>query len=186
MDHSLGAREPRVDGQVRQLLGMLEELEQFLARQPRVPLTGKLIVDEEDLYGFLDQFRRAVPLEVRRAVETVLERDRILAAARAEAEQIVRDAQREAERLVAEAAIRRRAEEEAERILEGARRAAQRLREQAEQYADEVLARCQEFVQRALDAVRDGRAQLRPPHRAGAAEAAARGEDGGRGGAGQD
>lgn len=170
--------------QARGLLALIDEFEQFLAELPRVPLTGKVLVDEEDLYGFAEQLRQAVPDEVRRALEVLRERDRILAQARTEAESLLAEARREAEslleearrqasRLVDDSAVLRRAEEEAERILQRARQASQQVRGEADAYADEVLSRVEAFLARALEHVRDGRAQLRPVPRPAAEEAAA-------------
>lgn len=166
------------------MLALIDEFEQFVAELPRVPLTGKLLVEEDDLYGFTEQLRRAVPEEIRRALDLVRERDRILEQARAEAEALLADARRHAEalveearrqadRLVEESAVLRRAEEEAERILARARQVSQQVRGEADAYADEVLARVEAFLNRALDHVRDGRAQLRPAPRPAADQAAA-------------
>lgn len=162
-----------VQQRARELLRLIDEFEQFLSELPRVPLTGKLLVDEEDLFGFAEQLRRAVPEEVHRALELLQQRERLLADARAQAEALLEEARREAERLVAESAVLRRAEEEAERILAEARQIGVRVRGEADAYADEVLARVEAFLQRALEHIRDGRAQLRPL----AAAAADAGED---------
>jgi len=151
---------PQVPQRARELLRLIDEFEQFVSELPRVPLTGKLLVDEEDLYGFAEQLRRTIPEEVHRALEILQQRERLLAEARAQAEAILEEARREAERLVAESAVLRRAEEEAERILREARQIGLRVRGEADAYADEVLAKVEAFLERALAHIREGRAQL--------------------------
>lgn len=159
-------------------MALIEEFEQFVGQLPRVPLTGKLIVEEDDLFGFLDQLRKVIPDEMRRALALLDERDRLLHEARQRGDEIIAEARRQADRLVDESAVLRRAEEEAERILTRARQAARQLQSEADAYADEVLSRVETFLQRALENVRDGRSQVRPAAEAPLLEAAA-GDDGG-------
>jgi len=159
----------------RELMLLIEEFEQFVNERPRVPLTGKVMFDEDDLYGFIDQLRETIPREIQRAIQIAAERDQIIEQAEAQAETIVAEARQYADRLMSESAITRRAEEESGRILAQVREEARTLRRDADAYAAAVLSRLEETLDAALQQVRHGREHLRAilP----AAEAAAGADD---------
>lgn len=144
----------------RDITLLIDEFEQFINERPRVPLTGKLMVDEDDLYGFLDQLRETIPQELRRAQQLVAERDQLLERAESKAETILAEARQYAERLVSESVVTRRAEEEAGRILASVREEARQLHYEADAYAGEVLGRLEEVLLTALQQVRAGRNHL--------------------------
>lgn len=145
----------------RELMLLIEEFEQFVNERPRVPLTGKVMFDEDDLYGFIDQLRETIPREIQRAMQIAAERDQILEQAEAQAETIVAEARQYAERLMSESAITRRAEEESGRILAQVREEARTLRRDADAYAEAVLSRLEESLDAALQQVRQGKEHLR-------------------------
>ncbi|REJ37831.1 MAG: hypothetical protein DIU84_03135 [Bacillota bacterium] len=145
----------------RELMLLIDEFEQFVNERPRVPLTGKIMFDEDDLYGFIDQLREVIPKEIQRAMQITAERDQILEQAEAQAETIVAEARQYAERLMSESAITRRAEEESGRILAQVREEARTLRREADAYAAAVLSRLEETLNAALNQVRQGKEHLR-------------------------
>ncbi|HEY8450067.1 MAG TPA: hypothetical protein VIL95_06270 [Bacillota bacterium] len=152
----------------REVMLLIEEFEQFLDQSPRIPLTGKLVLDEDDVYGFVDHLKRSLPAEIRRAMDVLAQRDRILQQAEAEAETMVSEARHYAERLTSESVITRQAEEEAGRILALAREEARSLRRDADAYAEALLERLDEVLSSALKQVRHGRAFLQQPSAASA------------------
>jgi hypothetical protein len=135
---------------------LVDRLEQALNESTRVPLSAYLLVNEEKVYGLLDQLRVAVPEEIKRANRIEAEKDRILAQAKEEAERIRELARQEANELVKRDAIVGAAQNRAENIVERARRDSEALRQDADVYIMEVLNKLEEDLLRTLKVVQNG------------------------------
>lgn len=144
-----------------ELLNALNEMEEFLEQCSRIPMTRKVIVDEEKLLDFLDRIRSLLPEEVRRAKWLVQEREKFLAESREEATRIVEDARREIERRIEESEIVRQAQQTAEELMHRAEQTAREIRLGARDYADEVLARLESYLEKVAKEVAAGRLELK-------------------------
>src|SRR5579875_1446326 len=154
------------------LLALLDELEGFFSDASRIPLTGKLVVAEEDTFAIIDRLRKTIPDALHQAQRVNRERERLLQQAREESEAVIQEARAYSEKLVRESAIVQKAQEEADRILEEARRQSREIRLGARDYADGLLEKVEQTVSKALAVVRQGRQELGPaPAAAGAEEA---------------
>lgn len=161
-NNSTVTRKPlATDGRVgRELMLLIDEFEEFLDQRPRIPLTGKIMFDEDDLYGFVDHLRRAIPAEIKRAMDVLAERDRIIQAGEAEAENLVAEARKYVEKLTDESVILRQAEEEAARIIALAKDESAALREEAENYVHDMLEQLETILSQAIAQVRQGQKLL--------------------------
>jgi cell division septum initiation protein DivIVA len=157
------------------LLALLDELEGYLSDAGRIPLTGKIMVSEEEVFEIIDRLRRAIPETLHQAQRTNRERDRLMQQAREEGEAIVQEARAYAEKLVRESAITQHAQEEADRILDEARRVSREIRVGAREYADDLLENVESSMHKVLTIVRQGRQELGPS--AGEVQAAVGVED---------
>lgn len=135
---------------------LVDRLEQVLNDSSRVPLSAFLMVNEDRIYGIIDQMRVAVPEEIKRANRIEAEKERILAQANEEAERIRELAKQEAEELVDRDTITMSSQQRADNILERARRDADALRSDADVYVVEVLMKLEEDLLRSLSVVRNG------------------------------
>lgn len=135
---------------------LVDRLEEALNQSTRMPLSAFLLVNEDKVYGIVDQMRVAIPEEVKRANRVEAEKDRILAQAQEEAERIRELARQEAAELVKRDAIMTNAQQRAENILERSRRDADVLRHDADVYVIEVLTKLEEDLLRSLAVVRNG------------------------------
>lgn len=158
---------------------LVDRLEQALNESTRVPLSAYLLVNEEKVYGLLDQMRVAVPEEIRRANRIEAEKDRILAQAKEEAERIRELARQEANELVKRDAIVNAAQHRAENIVERARRDSDALRQDADVYIMDVLNKLEEDLMRTLKVVQNGLQKVQNEQRA-ALQAAGEAADSGR------
>lgn len=131
-----------------------------MAESGHVPLTNRLVIDENRLLDLLEELRNAIPPAVQEAQRIAKERDRVLGQAREAADEMVREARAYAEQLTKESNIAQRASDDAARIEAEARVLAREIRESARQYADDVLARVEANLQKAVQIMRDGRSQL--------------------------
>ena len=93
---------------------VLEDLENLVA----VPLSGKCMIDENDLVHLVEELRNTLPTALSQAEDIMTERETIIAKARSEAEHIVGEAKKEAERRVANSVIEREARDRARAIME--------------------------------------------------------------------
>lgn len=142
------------------ILTLLDKLDSYLSECPRVPLVGKLLVDEDEVFGLIDDIRAALPQEVEQARWLLKERERILADARKEAEEIIRDAQGQIATIASESVIVREAKVQADELLHKAREVARQITLGSRQYADELMLRVERVLTEVLEAVREGRRQL--------------------------
>ncbi len=106
---------------------IFEEMYTLISESNRIPLTDKIIIEESDLAGVLDDLKDAIPKEVKSASQVLEEQKTIVSNAREEAEAIVEQAKAEADRILT------MANGEAERIMRE-----EEIVKQAESFADEV------------------------------------------------
>ena len=156
------------------LVALLDELEGFLGECGRIPLTGRLLVSEQEVYEIIDRLRQTIPEALHQAQKVNRERDRLLQQAREEGDALINESRAYADKLTRESIIIQKAQEEADRVMEEARRVSREIRLAARDYADEIMERLETSMQRALTIVRQGREELGM----GAAQAAAAAEEG--------
>ena len=128
----------------------LNKVENLVAGASHLLLTGKLLIDEDELTALIDELRHALPQELDRAEEIIRERDNILKTAQEQADRIIKQAEKRAEMLVDENDIVTKARENARtvvtqahqksnEIVERARSQARQLQDNANLYANQVL-----------------------------------------------
>ncbi|MDI6709179.1 MAG: ATPase [Thermoanaerobacterales bacterium] len=144
-----------------ELLSVLNELEEFIQSCSRVPMTKKVLVDEEKVLDFLDRIRTLLPDEVRKAKWVVQEREKVLAESRQEAERLLEEARKEITRQAEESEIVREAKEMADDLLKKAEQMAREMRLGARDYADDILAKLESRLDRLLKEVEAGRNELK-------------------------
>ena len=152
------------------LLALLDELEGYLAESSRIPLTGKLLVSEQEVFEIVDRLRQSIPEALHQAQKLNRERERLLQQAREEGEAFINESKSYAEKLTRDSAIAQRAQEEADRMLEDARRVSREIRIAAREYADEIMERLEGNMQKVLSIVRQGREELGMGQAAAAAD----------------
>jgi vacuolar-type H+-ATPase subunit H len=145
------------------ILHLVDRLEQLVNEGRRLPLSNKVMVDEQKIWDLIDQMRIAIPEEVKKAKRTNQERDRIIAQAHEEAARMVDLKREEAAALVTEHELTKSAETRAVTIVERAQRDAESLRADADEYVLQVLGDLGASLERALNEVRNGIAQVKSP-----------------------
>ena len=95
----------------------LNKIEELVASASHLPLTGKALINEDDLLQLIEEFRNELPQELGRAEEVLREHDEILRAAQQEADKIIKQAEKQAQKLVDENDVVIKAREKAH-ILE--------------------------------------------------------------------
>lgn len=104
-----------------------------------MPLSDRLLVDEEACRRVIDQMRVSVPDVVKQAERTLGERDRIIAQANEEASRIVQMAREQATELVENHELVEAAQRQANELLARAENEAVGMRAEADDYAMHTL-----------------------------------------------
>ncbi len=98
------------------ILAEIDRLEESILNSPRVPLTGKTVVNEEELLDHLDTVRASLPSALNTAREVLEYKHQIIQEAQQQAKEIIAEANRHAYQVVNELGIIDRAELEAMQI----------------------------------------------------------------------
>jgi cell division septum initiation protein DivIVA len=155
------------------LLALLDELEGYLADSTRIPLTGRLMVNEQEVFEIIDRLRQSIPDALHQAQKVNRERERLLQQAREEGDALINESRAYAEKMARESAIIQKAQEEADRVLDEARRVSREIRLAARDYADELMERVESHMMKAVTIIRQGREELGTGQAGAAAEEAA-------------
>jgi len=142
------------------VLALLDKLDAYLSECSRVPLMGKLLVDEEEVFAIIDDLRAQIPHELEQAKWLLKERERILQEARKEAEDILKDAQGQIATLASESVIAKEARVQAEELMTRAKEVAREINLGAREYADELMKAVEDSILDILERVREGRREL--------------------------
>lgn len=144
-----------------ELYNALNELEEIIENSIKVPMTRRVLVDEDRLLDMLDRIRTTLPEEIRQAKWIIQEREKVLTETKKEAGRIMEDVQKQMERRVDESEISRLAKIKAEETIERAENIAREIRQGAREYADELLNELEKKIEGIISEIRDGRAELK-------------------------
>ncbi|MCK4449498.1 MAG: ATPase [Anaerolineae bacterium] len=138
------------------ILYLIDELESRLTEGQRIPLTSRVIIDEEECFDIINEMRSRIPEEVRQAKRTEREKERIIAQAHEEAERIVALAKERAHEVLGEQEIIRVAGDRAEIIIERAQHEADKIKTEADDYVIAVLSHLESQLGGLLTTVQNG------------------------------
>jgi vacuolar-type H+-ATPase subunit H len=142
-------------------LHLLDRLEDAIRSGWHMPGTSRCMVDENELQEIIESVRESIPVEVRQAQEVTRNREEILGEARAEVERLIAQAQARAFEMMQEQALYKTAEKEARRIIEEANQQANEVRARADEYALNSLLQLETQLNMTLNTVRNGVSSLR-------------------------
>ena len=138
------------------ILYLIDELESRLTEGRRIPLTSRVIIDEEECFDIINEMRSRIPEEVRQAKRTEREKERIIAQAHEEAERIVALAKERAHEVLGEQEIIRVAGDRAQTIIERAQHEADKVKTDADDYVIAVLSHLESQLGGLLTTVQNG------------------------------
>ncbi|MDR1135287.1 MAG: ATPase [Clostridiales Family XIII bacterium] len=126
------------------VLELLDEIDEVIETASGVPLTGKLLIDGDEIKEIVKDIRLALPDEIQQAQWIKEERQRILEDAKKEYEIIVQDAKNQAEAMVEENEIMTRAKARAAELTKQTESNVRQLRLDTYDYIDKILFELQE------------------------------------------
>jgi len=135
---------------------LIDRLATMVTSARRLPITGKLMLDEQELADLIDQMRTVLPEEVRAARKVLRERDGIISEAQQQADEILDTAHKQADMLLDQEGLLAEAQARANQYMEEAIQAAQDRVDGADDYARQVLSQLQQQLTRHLTIIEKG------------------------------
>ena len=129
------------------VLDLLEEIEEIVDTASGFPLTGKNMVDAQELLEIVREIRLELPDEIQQAQWIKNERERIIAEAKKEYEAVIADAKRQAEALVENDDITVKAKLRADELMRVTEETAKQLKMSTYDYVDSILYNFQEKME---------------------------------------
>ncbi len=141
---------------------ILDMMDDTLDKAWSLPMTGgRCVVDVEQMREMMDEIRINLPGEIKQAKNIVADRNEILRAAKAEAEQLVRRAEDRARVLVAQETVLKEAQAKANELLSQTQSRTKEMKLAAQEFSDSKLRETEESLTRALADLRDTRQKLK-------------------------
>lgn len=139
------------------IMEIINLMEESIEKASVVPLSGKILIDKEELLDFIQEMRLSYPDEVKEAKWVKEERQKILTEAEARADSMLKTAEAKMIQMVDESEIVRQAQEKADAMFEEATIQSTKLRTDSDQYADDVLGDVERRLEMLLKKVSDDR-----------------------------
>ncbi len=143
-----------MDMDIMEIVDMMEET---IEKASAVPLTGKVMVDKDELLDYIQEIRLVYPDELKEAKWVKEERQRILSEAESRAEAIQKNAEETQMQLIDEHEITKRAYEQANELVNAAQQKSIEIKTDTDQYVDDILNDAEHRLDLLLRKVREDR-----------------------------
>lgn len=130
------------------VLELLDELKDIIDTSTGFPLTGKVLIDAEEVLEIVNEIRLELPAEIQQAQWIKDERQRILEEAKKEYDNVLREARLQAEALIESDDIMVKSKIKADEILRMADASAKNLKMGTLEYIDGILFNFQEKMEK--------------------------------------
>jgi hypothetical protein len=138
------------------ILHLIDRLEELFNEGRSIPFTHSVIVDEDRMLDIIDQMRMSIPDEIKKSQQLMLERDRILAQSKEEANRTLMLAREKSEQIVEREEIVKAAQYRAEQIVAQSRAESEVTRKEADEYVMETLNHLKSELDKINTQVRNG------------------------------
>lgn len=122
-----------------EIMEIIDMMEETIDKATPVPLTGKILIDKENLLDYIQEMRLVYPDEVKEARWVKEERERILTEAENKAENMRKSTEEKIIQLIDEHEITKQAYEQANAMINNAQAQAMDIKTDCDQYADDIL-----------------------------------------------
>jgi hypothetical protein len=125
----------------------LNKLEEMILDSPRIPLSRRTVVDEEQLLDQLDLVRLNLPTAFQEATDIVLHKEEVIGEAEHIAQQIIANAEQRALQILNEMDLVRQAEREAHQIRQQVQQECELMQQQVLADIDQARRRAQQELE---------------------------------------
>ena len=144
---------------------LLQDLETYIEKCSRVPLTGKIMAEGDFILETIDKINAILPEEMKQAKQVLEQSDKILESIEAQGKKMLDDARAQAEKIVQETEIVQMAQQEAEKIISEAKdycesmvnKQSDQIIGDAEAYINSLLAHLEGNLDKVVEAVKTTR-----------------------------
>lgn len=130
-----------------EVMELIEYLQELVDTAPKVPISGKVILDKKELLGILDDVVSFLPDELKKAQWILGERERILQEAKTQYEAMKKESEIIMKKQVENHDVTKAAKIKAQEIIGQAQRDAKLMRLSAREYADEILSQLDKEIE---------------------------------------
>lgn len=141
-------------------LDILRELQELVEKAPAIPVTGKCLIDKDELLDYIQQINQSMPDDLKQAKWIKGDRQRILSEAQTEADHIVKDAENKIIGLINEHEITKKAYEKSAEIENNMQKRTKELKAAANSYIENKLAETEKCLEAILAELRSNRESL--------------------------
>jgi len=141
-----------------EIMEIIDMMEETIDKATVVPLSGKIVVDKEDLLDYIQEMRLVFPDEVKEAKWVKEERERILAEAQTRSETMIKNAEEKVVQMIDEHEITKQAVEQANQMVNEAQTKAMEIKTDCDQYADDILNDLEKRLEMLISKVHDDKA----------------------------
>lgn len=143
------------------VLSLLNEVEEIVDHSPKIPMTGKVLVDDTVIFELLDRVRAALPEELSNAKWVLKERERILNEAQLEAQKLMEQGKSYVDKMAVENEVVKQAQSYGEDIVRQAQAYARNVKLGSVQYADDMLQHVEKSLYETMQSLRKNREELK-------------------------
>lgn len=143
------------------VLKLIDEIEDIIEEGTTLPFSKKIMVDMDEVLDIIKEIRIRLPDEIKQASWIKEEKQRILAEAQKDADNLINEAEYRLEELIDQEAIIKAAKERAEEIINKSQTTAKEIRLGAMEYADSLLMDTQEQLKDVIGQLNENRKELR-------------------------
>lgn len=142
------------------IFALIDELQEELEMSPTAMFSKKKAVELDLFLEIIGDMRAALPEEIEKSAKVMHDREQIIEAARAQAQEIVDVAKERAEQMVNESEITELAYEKANKIVATAKAQASEIRKSANTYAEEVLSELETYFIEYVELIRENKSRI--------------------------
>lgn len=139
------------------IMEIIDMMEESIEKASVVPLTGKIMIDKDEMLDFIQELRLVYPDELKEAKWVKEERERILSEAENRAQTIQKNAEETQMQLIDEHEITKCAYDQANELVKSATDKAIEIKTDCDQYVDEILNDAENRLEMLLRKVREDR-----------------------------
>ena len=144
-----------------EMFSVLETLEDVLENSTMLPLTGKSLVDKDEILELINEIRLNLPEDLKKAKNILDERDSILKEAQRQAEEVLNDADHAIGMYIKEHEVTKEAYKQANDIVANAQKNAREIRTGSREYAEGILIKVQDILKDTISVIDSNREELR-------------------------
>ena len=144
-----------------EIFTLLENLEELIENSKKMPFTNKIMIEQDEILDIIKDIRLKLPEDLKQAKWVREERERILAEAGKEADDVVKEAENRIIAMIDEHEITKKAYEQKNQIMEAANENSRQITQGAKEYADNILASLEKSLEKTLKEISQDRKELK-------------------------